>query len=86
MGNDKSHALPFVVHTPQGHSLSSMGIRLHLPVSMTNLCDELLSLIRPTYCGMPIRVVVLQLDHTLHTPATLGFGDVDATFNQVTDK
>jgi len=26
--------------TPQGYSLSSMGIRLHLPVSMANLCDD----------------------------------------------
>jgi len=26
--------------TPQGHSLSSLGIWLHLPVSMANLCDD----------------------------------------------
>ena len=34
LGNDKSHDLPSVLHAPP---LSSLGIRLHLPVSMANL-------------------------------------------------
>jgi len=29
-----------VCSTPHGHSLSSLGLRLYLPVSMANLCDD----------------------------------------------
>jgi len=37
-GNDITCCSIFI--TPQGHSLSSLGVWLHLPVSMANLCDD----------------------------------------------